>query len=307
MSEGFPFIVVVVDRDAEVRQSLTTTLRQSGYAVLECDSATEARKLLKEYPWDLAVVERRLPDGDGAALSSELKKIPHFESRYMIVTLEEHEKESGAETLEKGADDYATKPFVAAELLAKIRAGKRIVDLGKKLVVLNKQLELLSMTDGLTKLYNRRFFQDQLLRAFDQSFRYQRPLSVALVDIDRFKQINETFGHSVGDRILEEVSTVLAQSARSTDLVARYGGDEFAIAAPETNASDAYQFAERVRLRVSSIQIRIAEHPDIDVRVSIGVSSAPDDEYRNAMQMIDAADRALYRAKQNGRNRVEIC
>jgi diguanylate cyclase (GGDEF)-like protein len=223
----------------------------------------------------------------------------------VIVTLGENEKDGSVEVLDRGADDFAAKPFVAAELLAKIRAGKRIVDLGKKLLVLNKQLELLSITDGLTKLYNRRFFQDQLLRAFDQSFRYQRPLSVALVDIDNFKSINDTYGHSVGDHILEEVSTILAQSARSTDLVTRYGGDEFAIAAPETNASDAFQFAERIRLRVASMRIKVEDH-DVEVRVSIGLSSAPDDEYRNAMQMIDAADRALYRAKQNGRDRVEI-
>lgn len=305
MTEGFPFIVVVVDRDATVRGSLTALLRQSGYAVLECDNAAEARKVLNEYPWDLAVVERSLRDGDGAALCHELKANPHFESRYVIVTLEEGEKDGSVEVLDRGADDFATKPFVAAELLAKIRAGKRIVDLGKKLLVLNKQLELLSITDGLTKLYNRRFFQDQLLRAFDQSFRYQRPLSVALVDIDKFKSINDTYGHSVGDRILEGVSTILAQSARSTDLVTRYGGDEFAIAAPETNASDAFQFAERIRLRVASMRMQV-EDQDVEVRVSIGLSSAPDDEYRNAMQMIDAADRALYRAKQNGRDRVEI-
>jgi diguanylate cyclase (GGDEF)-like protein len=145
-----------------------------------------------------------------------------------------------------------------------------------------------------------------MLRAFDQSFRYQRPLSVALVDIDRFKEINDTHGHSVGDRVIEEVSTILAQSARSTDLVARYGGDEFAIAAPETNASDAYQFAERIRLRVASMDVKAGGEVCVKVRVSIGLSSAPDDEYRNAMQMIDAADRALYRAKQNGRDRVEI-
>jgi two-component system, cell cycle response regulator len=305
MAEGFPFIVVVVDHDPAVRATLSGVLRDSRYAVLECEKGEAARSLLGEYPWDLAIVELNLPDLDGAALCEELKANPHFESRYVIVTLEDGEKEESIQVLDRGADDIAVKPLSAPELLAKIRAGKRVVDLGKRLMVLNKELEVLSITDGLTKLYNRRYFQDQLLRAFDQSFRYRRPLSVLLVDIDEFKGINDRYGHTVGDRVLEEVSTALAQSARSTDLVARYGGDEFAIVAPETNAADAYQFAERIRRRVASSAV-VEAGVRVEVRVSIGVSSAPDDEFRNAMQMIDLADRALYRAKENGRNRVEI-
>jgi two-component system cell cycle response regulator len=305
MAEALPFIVAVVEQDQAVRGLLATLLRGGGYAVLECGNGKDARRMLNEYPWDLAVVERSLPDGDGSVLCSELRKNDHFASRYVIVTLNPEDKASSIETLDRGADDFATKPLDPQELLAKIRAGRRIVDLSKKLLALNQQLEVLSITDGLTKLYNRRYFQEQLLRAFDQSFRYRRPLSVAVIDIDLFKKINDTYGHGTGDKVLEEVSTTLAQSARSTDLVARYGGDEFAIVAPETNASDAYQFAERIRLQIAAHPI-VAGEISIPLTVSIGLTSAPDDEFRNAIQMIDAADRALYLAKENGRNRVEF-
>src|SRR5258706_7269265 len=111
----------------------------------------------------------------------------------------------------------------------------------------NKRLERLSITDGLTKLYNHRHFQDELARAFEESARYHRPLSLAIVDLDFFKKVNDTYGHAVGDEVLKAVSRVFQQSIRSTDLAARYGGEEFAVMMPETDLHDALAFAEKIR------------------------------------------------------------
>ena len=302
MAEALPFIVVLVEHDSSEREKLRVVLRQNGYAVLDCGTGAEARRVLNEYPWDLAIIERSLPDTDGAALCQELRQNPEFLSRYLLVSVGPDDDKVAI--LDQGADDYVTARADQAELLAKIRAGKRIVELSKRLIALNKQLELLSITDGLTKLYNRRYFQEQVLRAFEQSLRYQRPLSVGIIDVDLFKQINDTHGHGVGDRVLEEVSNILAQSARLTDQISRYGGDEFALIAPETNREEAWRFCDRIRTRVEETIIH-AYDVDLRVTVSIGVMSAPEPRMISAVQMIDAADKALYKAKRTGRNRVQ--
>jgi len=225
-------------------------------------------------------------------------------ARYVIMLTGEDDQEAKVEGLELGADDYITKPFQYPELLARIRAGKRIVELQKELIEANKRLELLSITDGLTRLYNHRYFQDELLRAFEESVRYERPLSLAIIDIDFFKKVNDTYGHAVGDEVLKSVSSIFRESVRATDLVARYGGEEFAVMMPETELDDAMTFAEKIR---SLVEATIAETQagPLQVTVSIGVSSAPRTKARSAKELVIHADKALYRAKKNGRNRVE--
>lgn len=304
MARGLPFIVVIVDRDEKVRSSLTQLLRDNGYATLACGTAEEARRMLHEYPWDLALIEKALPDFDGVDLCAELKTDPELATRYLIAVLTAEEID-GAKALDRGADDFTTRTIAPDELLARIRSGQRFVDLSKKLLGLNRQLELLSITDGLTKLYNRRYCEEQLIRAFEHSMRYQRPLSFVLFDTDRFKLVNDTFGHRIGDRVLEEVSGTLAHAARSADLVSRYGGDEFAIIAPETGRDEAFRLAERMRMKIEATPLQVGEL-QIPMTVSAGIASAPDDALPDAAAMIDEADRALYKAKEQGRNRTVL-
>jgi two-component system, cell cycle response regulator len=216
----------------------------------------------------------------------------------------EDEQEDKVEGLELGADDYITKPFQYPELLARIRAGKRIVDLQKELLETNKRLELLSITDGLTKLHNHRHFQDELNRAFEESARYERPLSMAMVDIDFFKKVNDTYGHAVGDEVLQFVSKLFRESIRATDLAARYGGEEFAVMMPETELADAVTFAEKIRTLVEATAIPTQAGP-VSVTVSVGVASVPHSRIHTPRELVVAADKALYRAKKNGRNQVQ--
>jgi two-component system cell cycle response regulator len=298
------FSIAIVDDDAAIRRLLRLLLHRAGYETIECTTGAEAQAALRQQPWDLAILDRRLPEMDGLELAAELKGNAEFRSRYIIMLTGEDDQEDKVEGLDSGADDYITKPFQPRELLARIRAGERIVRLQKELLETNKRLELLSITDGLTKLNNHRYFQDELSRAFEESQRYGRPLSLAMIDLDFFKKVNDTYGHAVGDDVLKCAASLFKESARSTDLVARYGGEEFAVMMPETELADAGVFAEKIRSLVSAMPLDTQAGP-IAVSVSIGVASVPHSRIPTAKELIIAADKALYRAKKNGRNQVQ--
>ena len=294
----------MVDDDAAIRRLVRLFLNRAGYATMECTTGEEAREKLKSNPWDLALLDRKLPDMDGLALCRELKSTAAFRTRYIIMLTGEADQEDKVEGLELGADDYITKPFQYPELIARVRAGKRIVDLQKELMETNRRLELLSITDGLTKLHNHRYFQDELVRMFEESERYQRPLSLAMIDIDFFKKVNDAYGHAVGDEVLRAVSALYKESVRSTDLVARYGGEEFAVMMPETELNDGITFAEQIRLMIESTPIDTQAGP-LKVTISVGVASVPGSGIHSSKDLIIAADNALYRAKNGGRNQVQ--
>jgi two-component system cell cycle response regulator len=298
------FTIAVVDDDPAIRRLVRLFLDRAGYKIIECNTGEEARQRLTTELWDLAILDRRLPDMDGVVLCHELKSNPDFRPRYIIMLTGEDEQEDKVEGLELGADDYITKPFQYPELLARVRAGERIVKLQKELMESNKRLERLSITDGLTKLHNHRYFQDELAKAFEESQRYGRPLSLAMIDIDFFKKVNDTYGHAVGDEVLKVVAQLYESSARSTDLVARYGGEEFAVMMPETELDDAVTFAEKIRILIESTPIETQAGP-IRTTVSIGVASVPFSHVQTAKELIVVADRALYHAKRHGRNQVQ--
>jgi two-component system, cell cycle response regulator len=298
------FTVAIVDDDAAIRRLVRLFLKRAGYDVVEYTTGEEARAALVKDHWDLVILDRKLPDMDGVVLAQELRSRPDFRTRYIIMLTGEAEQEDKVQGLELGADDYITKPFQYPELLARIRAGKRIVDLQKELLETNKRLELLSITDGLTKLHNHRYFQDELARAFEESQRYQRPLSLAMIDIDFFKKFNDTYGHAVGDDVLKRAAELYRHSVRSTDLVARYGGEEFAVMMPETALDDAIAFAEKIRNMIETTPLE-TQAGSLNVTVSLGVASVPHSRIRSAKELIVAADKALYRAKRNGRNQVQ--
>jgi diguanylate cyclase (GGDEF)-like protein len=304
MPDPQPFQVVVVDDDPAIRRLVRLLLKRGGYESVEFGTGEEARAQLPKLAWDLAILDRKLPDMDGVVLCQQLKADPELRNRYIIMLTGEDDQEDKIQGLDLGADDYVTKPFQYPELMARIRAAKRIVDLQKELMESNRRLEQLSITDGLTKLYNHRHFQDELARAFEESARYERPLSLAIVDLDFFKKVNDTYGHAIGDEVLKAISRIFQQSIRTTDLAARYGGEEFALMLPETIIDDAVNFAEKIRGLVESTQIE-TQAGTISATVSVGVATVPHTRIHSAKELIVAADKALYRAKKNGRNQVQ--
>lgn len=297
--------IVIVEDDPSVARLVATVLQREGYSVEHASTITAARKLLDNTEWDLAILDRSLPDGDGMDLCRELKQNDAGIARYVLILTGEASQSAKVESFDGGADDYVTKPFQIPELLARIRAGLRIVELQKALVDANQRLQRLSVTDPLTSVKNRRFLEQELERTFAHARRYQRPLSAVMVDVDFFKRVNDTWGHQVGDDVLRAVGALLRKISRRVDTVARYGGEEFVILLPEIQLFDALSFAEKIRSSIASAEIHSEGRP-LRVTVSVGVASFPQTPVRSADELIAAADRALYRAKQNGRNRVEV-
>ena len=287
--------VVLVEDDTNTAKLVQLGLGRAGYNVRHASTLDGARKLLSEGNWDLLVLDRQLPDGDGVDLCNEVRPTnPHG---FILILTGDDSKEAKLTGFGCGADDYVTKPFQLEELVARLRAGWRIVELQKALLASNARLEELTRTDPLTGLRNRRSFDQEFVARFEHARRYNRPMAVAMIDIDHFKRINDTLGHQQGDAVLQRVAAVLRRCSRQSDLVARYGGEEFVVVLPETALLEALQFAEKIRASVAA---------DDGVTVSLGIAAMPPARFNEPEAFLRAADEALYRAKESGRNRVEF-
>jgi diguanylate cyclase (GGDEF)-like protein len=295
--------ILLVEDDTNILSMLRAHLERNGYRVSSAGSLEAARTFLEgSDECNLVILDRRLPDGDGVSLCPFIRA--KRAQSYILMVTGEATPEAKIEGFASGVDDYVTKPFQIDELLARIRAGIRIVELQKELLASSRRYEALSLTDSLTSLRNRRSFDQEFASRFEYARRYNRPLSIAIVDIDHFKAINDQFGHSAGDGVLRGLAQILDHSTRRTDFVARVGGEEFAVLLPETSLFEALHFAEKLRTTIAGATIR-TEEISHQVTASVGIANVPHSVFTHPQMLYDAADRALYRAKNRGRNRVE--
>jgi len=296
--------LLLVEDDTSILRLLQFQLKRAGFGIRTAMTVDEGRACLQEMSCcELILLDRRLPDGDGLTLCNEIRsRNPHA---YILMLTGETSDAAKLEGFSCGADDYVTKPFQFQELLARIRAGLRIVELQKALLESNRKLEEMSNTDPLTSLRNRRFFERNFSTMFEHARRYERPLSVAMVDVDHFKTINDRYGHAAGDAVLKCVARVLSATTRKSDLVARLGGEEFAVVLPEIALFESLQFSEKIRAAIAMATVEFENQP-IRVTVSLGIANVPHSKFDNVESLLEAADLALYRAKGNGRNRVEM-
>jgi diguanylate cyclase (GGDEF)-like protein len=169
--------------------------------------------------------------------------------------------------------------------------------------LLHQELERLSVTDRLTELYNHGYFKQRLDEEFQRSVRFGHPLSLIMLDIDDFKEFNDSFGHPCGDRVLKSVSEVIRKNLRDMDIAARYGGEEFVVVLPETTCDGATMVAERIRVEVERVSHEIADMVHVNRTVSIGVATYPGSA-STAQALLEAADSAMYRGKRAGKNTV---
>lgn len=302
-----PHSLLIIDDSKVARQHILDILRQAGLfsQFQEAGDGLEGFKKILAQPVDLVLCDVDMPGIDGfkflamAKTREELRDIP------VIMLTGKENPEDKIRGLEQGASDYVTKPFDSGELIARVKVQLKIKSLQDSLKESNQLLLELSNTDPLTRLANRRSLMETLAREFKRSDRSGTPFALVMLDIDHFKPVNDTYGHQCGDEVLVEISNLLRRHLREYDLAARYGGEEFAMVLPEADLQTAIQVAER--LRKSAAELRFTgEMCKLSLTVSLGIGCAPSALIESVDDLIRLADDALYQAKKNGRNRVQV-
>jgi len=302
-----PSTILLAEDDPVTRMLMTRFLKKAGYEVDAVANGSEAldKMTMRYYP--MLVTDWEMPEMDGIALCKAVRNMQLDGYVYALLLTARDSKEHIIAGLEAGADDYLIKPVHEPELIARLNAGRRILNLEHSLRVANQRNRILSITDALTGTYNRRYLMEQLPRELERCRRYAYPLSVLMCDLDHFKQINDDGGHAAGDDVLQQFAARAQKSIRSnSDWVSRYGGEEFLIVLPETAHEGALAVAEKIRTLVSATPFTTCVG-DAKVTASFGVASTgphgPDISLK-VDAMIKTADECLYRSKQAGRDRT---
>ncbi|MBW3573186.1 MAG: diguanylate cyclase [Gemmatimonadetes bacterium] len=307
--EGSTRILVVDDVPDNV-EILDARLSSRGYEVVTATNGEEALASVSDTPPHLILLDVMMPGMDGREVARRIKEDESLPFIPIILVTALSEADDVVQGLESGADDYISKPYNFRELEARVRAMLRIKGLQDELDQKNRELELanhrlkkLSITDGLTELFNHRHVHELLQDEFERSARTGENVAVVMMDLDRFKAINDTYGHPTGDVILYETAQIIQETAREIDMVGRYGGEEFIAILPETAEDPAAAFAERVRAAVEGHVFRDGS-TEVRMTVSCGVASLSAQRVDSPESLLKRADQALYQAKESGRNRV---
>ncbi|MEB3289531.1 MAG: diguanylate cyclase [Leptolyngbya sp.] len=291
------FKVLIVEDELLIARDLSQTLKRQGFHVTKIVSSAQAA---------LDAIEAEAPDivlmdivikgeKDGIDAASIIYQRYHLPVLYLTAYADE---ETLNRVEQSQAYGYLLKPFKVKELSTTIR-----IAISKHQQV--EQLEWQRCRDGLTGLFNRIYLEEAIVQHFQQAERYNWPVSLIFIDIDHFKRFNDTYGHDAGDYVIKSVGYLLQHSVRQVDLVVRYGGEEIIVLLPNCSVNKAAEIADNLRLKVSSLQLHFANQDLNSVTISLGVASFPL-QASDSLNLIKAADEALYKAKQNGRNQVVV-
>ena len=298
--------VLIAEDENISRRKLEKFLKDLNYEVISCKDGLEAWDIIQsEDAPNLLILDWIMPGMDGMEICRKVRKLDREPYTYILLLTSKGEQEDIVKGMEAGADDYIIKPFNQNGLRVRLTAGKRIVKLNREILEMRNDLKRQAIYDELTGLYNRRYMIDVLEKEFSRALRYQTEISCLLIDLDYFKEVNDTFGHAFGDMVLHEFATCLQQEARKTDITFRYGGEEFMLLLPNTDIGGALNVAEKIRSVCEARKYDDGVN-SITVTVSIGIASAKQHQLLDDKELIAYADKALYRAKANGRNRVEV-
>ncbi len=296
---------LVAEDNPVFRSMLKSMLTRWGYDARMTCNGLEAWEAMQSVDAPrLAILDWMMPAMDGVEVCRRIRAAAQEPYVYVLLLTARTESQDLVEGMEAGADDYLTKPFNAQELRVRLRAGRRILDLQQQLMEAREALRIQATHDALTGVLNRGCVLEVLLTEIARAVRQLRPLAVLMVDLDRFKQINDTHGHMAGDAVLREAAGRMRAATRQYDATGRYGGEEFLIVLPGCSARDARAQAERIRQALAA-QPFDAAGESIVVTCRIGVSSREVCSTGDADNLIREADAALYAAKNQGRNRVE--
>lgn len=296
--------ILIIDDSNLIVHVARNILTKSGHEVVSAQDGMAGLQTAKAELPDLILLDLIMPVMDGYKVCQELGKTPVTKGIPIIMLTSKAEPSDKVKGLEMGALDYVAKPFDEGELVARVNTQLRIKELYQTLQEKNRLLREMANRDGLTELYNHRYFQDNLSKDFLRAKRYHDFLSCALLDIDHFKKFNDIYGHQSGDKILSDLARLIEGSIRDSDMCARYGGEEFALVLYHTDEAAAFYLADRIRQSVEKHGFQVTGKI-LNVTVSIGIATYPNKKISSHAELIKCADQALYRAKGNGRNRVE--
>lgn len=290
-------LVLLVDDSQDVHRLLRARLRSKDLELLDVYTGEEAIAAARDRQPALILLDLNMPGMDGFEVLRALKDDPTTLEIPVIVLSGLQSPHDKVTAFDLGAVDYVTKPFELTELRVRIRSALRMHQLLQMLA--NR-----ARIDGLTGLWNRAYFTQRWEEEHGRHQRHGHPLTLALIDLDHFKSINDTYGHPAGDAVLQGMASILQREARASDVPCRFGGEEFALILPDTSPENAGTVCERIRAAVEATTW--PRHPERKVTCSIGLAGAAESpgSCPSAESWIEAADRALYMAKKGGRNRV---
>ncbi|MGH8810186.1 MAG: diguanylate cyclase, partial [Noviherbaspirillum sp.] len=286
-----PYRIMIIDDDVDAAAFHAAALRGAGMDVRVLNKVSDMLQALVEYRPELILMDVYMPTCDGVALAKLIRQDDMYLDVPIVFLSSEADFEKQLNAIESGADDFLTRPIKPAHLVSALTSrAKRY-----------RELRGLIMRDSLTGLFNHSAIKEHLIREIARARRGKVPLSLAMVDIDHFKRVNDTYGHPVGDQVIRALSRLLQQRLRRGDIIGRYGGEEFAVIMPGTPAAAASAVLHQIRESFSNIRHH-AEYQDFTATFSAGVAEIGADS--DAEVLFRVADAALYQAKHNGRNSV---
>jgi two-component system cell cycle response regulator len=291
--------ILLVDDERSVRGLVRALLKSQDHAVVEAENGVQALELVSQVQPDVILLDIEMPGLDGYGVLAALRARSDLADVPVVFLTGRTTTDDVILGLSRGAHDYLRKPFDEGELLARVSAALRVKRLQDELRRRNAELDVVSRTDVLTGLHNRRHLEESLRQLTSQARRYGQPFSIVMFDIDRFKGINDEYGHGPGDDVLRTIARRLQGSVRDSDVIGRWGGEEFLALLPMTDLDGARTFAERIRAMIDWAEVVIDGVGTVHVTTSAGCAAGTD-----MGELLLRADEALYAAKKAGRNAV---
>ena len=296
--------VLIAEDDRVSRRILKATLERWGYEVSVAEDGREAWEKIQSDDVPLVILDWMMPEMDGLEVCRRIRSKDDGDYTYVIFLTAKEGKTDIVTGLDSGADDYVVKPFHKDELRSRVKVGRRMVQLERSLQQANRKLQVMAVTDSLTEFFNHAAILTRFAEERNRSQREGIPLSMIMADIDFFKSVNDKYGHVAGDKVLLEVARRIKRASRQYDSLGRYGGEEFMVVLPGTDAEEARDVAGRLHQEVGNSPIDIGSQ-SISVSISVGYGTIPWMMAIDEESIVRAVDVALYRAKENGRDRVE--
>jgi len=297
--------ILIAEDDLISCRILEKNLRNWGYDVTLAKRGEAAWEAFKDEDLRMAILDWMMPGMEGVELCKKIRRRKRNKYTYIILLSAKDRKQDIISGLSSGADDYMTKPVNFLELKARLKTGKRIIDLEDKLILIQNQLKDMASRDSLTKLWNRGEITKFLREELERGEREKKPVGVIMLDVDYFKKINDLFGHDIGDAALLQVVSRIKRKVRTSDKVGRYGGDEIIVILPHCSQTEIRKIAERLRLGVAQRRVK-TELDTIPVTISAGCACSENMSQLTAEKLIKGSDEALLKAKSQGRNCVVV-